>query len=85
MIVYLITNLVNGKRYVGQTRESLSLRWQRHVWKAHEGSENYKNSWTPERKKMIGAIHAGKKQSAEQVRKRVLARKKTLEALGRTH
>lgn len=30
MIVYLITNLVNGKLYVGQTQQSLKARWLRH-------------------------------------------------------
>lgn len=30
MIVYLITNLANGKYYVGQTRTSLEVRWIRH-------------------------------------------------------
>ena len=30
MIVYLITNNVNGKRYVGQTSKSLEYRWNLH-------------------------------------------------------
>jgi group I intron endonuclease len=30
MFVYLITNTVNGKRYVGQTIKSLEARWQQH-------------------------------------------------------
>lgn len=30
MIVYLITNIINGKRYVGQTSKSLETRWQQH-------------------------------------------------------
>jgi group I intron endonuclease len=30
VIVYLITNLVNGKLYVGQTVTSLAQRWERH-------------------------------------------------------
>lgn len=33
MIVYLITNLINNKKYVGQTRGSLDKRWKRHCWK----------------------------------------------------
>ncbi len=31
MIVYLITNLVNGKYYVGQTAKSLKARWTEHL------------------------------------------------------
>ncbi len=34
MLVYVITNLVNGKRYVGQTICTLDLRWRRHCWKS---------------------------------------------------
>lgn len=38
MIVYLISNVVSGKRYVGQTCTSLIRRWQRHVRTAERGS-----------------------------------------------
>lgn len=34
MIIYLITNLINKKRYVGQTTQSLEKRFQRHCWKS---------------------------------------------------
>lgn len=32
MIVYIITNQVNGKQYVGQTIKTLETRWRRHCW-----------------------------------------------------
>jgi group I intron endonuclease len=34
MIVYLITNLVNGKRYVGKTCKDLGVRWAQHQYHA---------------------------------------------------
>lgn len=39
MIVYLVTNRVNGKRYVGKTKRSLEQRWREHVTHSHGGSE----------------------------------------------
>lgn len=36
--IYLITNRFNGKKYVGQTRFSLSTRWRQHVDAAGDGS-----------------------------------------------
>lgn len=38
MIIYVITNDVNGKQYVGQTRQSLKRRWMEHVCDANHGS-----------------------------------------------
>jgi group I intron endonuclease len=38
MIVYLVTNLVNGKRYVGKTRLPLQRRWRQHLRDAARGS-----------------------------------------------
>lgn len=32
MFIYLVTNKVNGKRYVGQTTVSVQSRWTRHCW-----------------------------------------------------
>src|ERR1035437_1298824 len=40
MIVYLITNLVNGKVYVGQTRQPIEYRFTQHRSNARNGS-NY--------------------------------------------
>ncbi len=36
MIVYLITNLVNDKKYVGITRRELKVRWYEHVKKSKQ-------------------------------------------------
>lgn len=33
-IVYLVINRINGKRYVGQTTQSLNMRWSQHVYAA---------------------------------------------------
>lgn len=33
--IYLITNLINGKKYVGQTRTSVQERWYRHCCRAN--------------------------------------------------
>ena len=38
MIVYQITNLVNGKRYIGMTCQSLAQRWMEHRNTAQKGS-----------------------------------------------
>ncbi len=37
ILIYLITNMVNGKRYVGQTCKTLNERWAGHVWNATNG------------------------------------------------
>ena len=36
-IIYVITNTVNGKQYIGQTINALDLRWRDHVWYAQSG------------------------------------------------
>ena len=38
MIIYKITNLVNGKIYVGQTQYSFALRWKYHLQSVKNGS-----------------------------------------------
>jgi hypothetical protein len=38
-VVYLITNTVNGKVYVGQTTVGVSKRWKGHKDEARKGSE----------------------------------------------
>ena len=40
-IIYLITNTINGKQYVGQTRAGLNHRWQEHCHAAYRGSTQY--------------------------------------------
>lgn len=39
-IIYLLTNLVNGKRYVGKTSRSLEVRWQGHLGSARRGDSD---------------------------------------------
>ena len=31
-IIYIITNRMNGKSYIGKTSKSLELRWKQHMW-----------------------------------------------------
>jgi group I intron endonuclease len=37
MLVYLVTNLIDGKRYIGQTIRSLGARWWQHCNKNYTG------------------------------------------------
>ena len=38
--IYKITNNINGKIYIGQTRVTEPQRWQQHVWHAYNDSYN---------------------------------------------
>lgn len=40
-VIYLITNLVNGKRYVGATRFAIEKRWAEHRYKATLKAKSY--------------------------------------------
>lgn len=40
-VIYLITNLLNGKYYVGQTRRGLNTRWSVHKSEARRRPEGY--------------------------------------------
>ncbi len=39
MVIYLVENLANGKRYVGQTTYDLSTRWRDHLYAVAAGSQ----------------------------------------------
>ncbi len=39
MLIYLITNKVNGKKYIGQTAEGLERRWSKHTYNARKGCQ----------------------------------------------
>lgn len=41
MFIYLITNLINHKRYVGQTISTVTERWRQHKHLASRGKLNY--------------------------------------------
>ncbi len=47
--LYLVTNTVNGKRYVGQTIQRLSVRWSGHVSKALVFGSTYPHGQTRKR------------------------------------
>jgi group I intron endonuclease len=40
MIIYLITNTINGKRYVGQTITDLTHRWKQHLADTRRGRQS---------------------------------------------
>lgn len=42
MIIYKVTNKINGKVYIGQTIRSLKARKQNHVWNALNKKNNYR-------------------------------------------
>jgi group I intron endonuclease len=39
--IYLITNCLNGKTYVGKTTKTLQKRWVRHLWSMKTGDDTY--------------------------------------------
>lgn len=39
--IYLITNVINGKMYVGQTCQEIKTRWSHHKGDANRGSSRY--------------------------------------------
>lgn len=40
-VIYLVTNTVNGKKYVGQTCKTLEERWSLHCWNAERNTGIY--------------------------------------------
>jgi group I intron endonuclease len=44
MIIYKITNLINGKVYIGQTTRSLTKRWSEHVKDANRFDHHFANA-----------------------------------------
>jgi group I intron endonuclease len=40
-MIYLISNTINGKRYIGKTSKTLEERWYRHCKSAEYGSNTY--------------------------------------------
>jgi group I intron endonuclease len=40
VLVYLVLNRVNGKKYIGQTIHPFPFRWQQHQYQASKGSRN---------------------------------------------
>src|SRR5579859_6121228 len=41
MIVYLVTNLINGKHYIGKTIWPLKRRWRNHLGKVRQGVQTH--------------------------------------------
>lgn len=41
MFIYLITNKLNGKHYVGRTTRSIDIRWKEHIKCMHSGDQRH--------------------------------------------
>src|ERR1700743_1721332 len=65
MLVYIITNNVNNKRYIGQTIQKLDNRWRSHTYHHHK----------------MAISRAIKKHGAEHFNIRVLARCDSIEEM----
>ena len=64
--IYLITNISNGKKYVGQTVKPIAERWLKYCAKARcAASRGMSHPVSDETRRKIGAKHKGKVMSAE--------------------
>lgn len=73
MIVYLVTNRVNGKRYVGQSEMDLEYRWEKHVTVSRNVRSNAY--------KYMPIVRAIAKHGAENFDKKVIEECDTYEAM----
>lgn len=72
-IIYLITNSINNKKYVGQTVKTLEIRWFNHI----------KDSYDRAKKKKMPILHAIKKYGKENFKIIKICECDTLEELNK--
>ena len=42
--IYIITNLINQKQYIGYTSRTIARRFYEHIWEAYDNDDEEKNS-----------------------------------------
>jgi len=69
MHVYIYENVLNGKRYVGQTIQTLSRRWTKHIRDANHGSKYHFHKaialYGSDSFRLLGAIELGSKEDMD--------------------